>query len=176
VLHRHDSDCRAKGEAKIVTYVASPKTKEGTAERATDCYQCVSSTLRIHDPTGALRDFDHDLIAAAIEAGWGEDEIRAALNGIRSGDPVANTNIEGHELGREPGQMPSSDPTSGGTLKGSESDGREAAQGLQESAEREERRIERQKGSPLAKGEERFEERSRSSDGRSAGEKQNLGE
>ncbi|WP_312367151.1 hypothetical protein [Ensifer sp.] len=56
---------------------------------------------------------------------------------------------------------------------GSPSPGEESAKGLRESAETEERRIERQKGSPLAKGEERFEERSRSSDGRSAGEKQN---
>ncbi|MBZ7927279.1 hypothetical protein LAC81_35655 (plasmid) [Ensifer adhaerens] len=54
--------------------------------------------------------------------------------------------------------------------------GAESAQGLRESAENEERRVENQKGSPLAKGEERFDERSRSSDGRSAGEKQNPGD
>ncbi|CAN7768365.1 MULTISPECIES: hypothetical protein [Ensifer] len=50
--------------------------------------------------------------------------------------------------------------------------GEESAKGLKESAEKEERRVERQKGSPLAKGEDRFEERSRSSDGKSAGDKQ----
>ncbi len=160
---------------KIMTYVASPRTQKGTAERLADCYQCVSSTLSTHDPTGALRDFDTDLITAAVQAGWDEDEIRAALNGIRSGNAVASANAEGPELSPDPRQTVSSDPASTETAKGPAFEGRESARGLQESAEREERRIECQKGSPLAKGEERFEERSRSSDGRSAGEKQNPG-
>lgn len=50
--------------------------------------------------------------------------------------------------------------------------GREAAEGLQEAARQEEEKIEAQKGSDLAKGADRFEERSRSSDGKSAGSKQ----
>jgi hypothetical protein len=52
--------------------------------------------------------------------------------------------------------------------------GKEAAEGLRESTAAEERKIEAQKGSDLAKGPDRVEERSNSSDGKSAGEKQNL--
>jgi len=50
--------------------------------------------------------------------------------------------------------------------------GREAGRNLQESARREERRVEERKGDPLRKGDERLEERSRSSDGHGVGEKQ----
>ena len=50
--------------------------------------------------------------------------------------------------------------------------GREAAAGLKESAKRREITVEAQKGSHLKKGAERFDERSRSSDGKSAGAKQ----
>lgn len=50
--------------------------------------------------------------------------------------------------------------------------GRQAARGLQTSAAKEESKIEGKKGSPLKKGAERFEERSVSSDGKSAGAKQ----
>ncbi|MCB5203583.1 hypothetical protein LH464_13985 [Neorhizobium sp. T786] len=50
--------------------------------------------------------------------------------------------------------------------------GKEAARGLKKSSKQEERRVEAQKGSDLAKGADRFEERSRSSDGQSAGDKQ----
>ena len=52
--------------------------------------------------------------------------------------------------------------------------GREAAKGLQKSAREDERKVEAEKGSDLRKGKDRFEERSKSSDGRSAGEKQDL--
>ncbi|WP_209602998.1 hypothetical protein [Sinorhizobium kostiense] len=50
--------------------------------------------------------------------------------------------------------------------------GKQAARGLHESAAKEEKKVEAQKGSDLAKGAERFEERSRSSDGKGAGAKQ----
>jgi len=50
--------------------------------------------------------------------------------------------------------------------------GREAARDLRQSTAREEQKIEKRKGSDLAKGEKRFDERSRSSDGKSAGTKQ----
>lgn len=50
--------------------------------------------------------------------------------------------------------------------------GKQASRGLHESAAREEREIEAEKGSDLKKGADRFEERSRSSDGKSAGSKQ----
>lgn len=50
--------------------------------------------------------------------------------------------------------------------------GRESAKGLRRSAAAEERKTEADKGSDLAKGADRFEERARSSDGKSAGEKQ----
>ena len=50
--------------------------------------------------------------------------------------------------------------------------GKQAARGLQRSAADEERKVEREKGSSLKKGAERFEERSLSSDGKSAGAKQ----
>ncbi|MCV9999600.1 hypothetical protein OE766_15255 [Pararhizobium sp. YC-54] len=50
--------------------------------------------------------------------------------------------------------------------------GRDAAEGLRKSTAKEEKKIEAQKGSDLAKGPERFEERSKSSDGKSAGAKQ----
>jgi hypothetical protein len=50
--------------------------------------------------------------------------------------------------------------------------GKEAARGLRKAAASEERKVEQEKGSDLAKGADRFEERSRSSDGKSAGDKQ----
>jgi hypothetical protein len=50
--------------------------------------------------------------------------------------------------------------------------GKESAKGLRQATAAEERKIEAAKGSPLKKGEKRFEERSRSSDGKSAGRKQ----
>ena len=53
-------------------------------------------------------------------------------------------------------------------------DGREAARGFRKETKREERKVEAEKGSDLAKGADRVEERSRSSDGRGAGDKQNL--
>lgn len=52
--------------------------------------------------------------------------------------------------------------------------GREAAIALKRAARDEETRTEQRKGSDLRKGKDRFEERSRSSDGRSAGDKQDL--
>lgn len=50
--------------------------------------------------------------------------------------------------------------------------GREAARGLRKAAAKEERKVEAEKGSALKKGAQRFDERSRSSDGRSAASKQ----
>ncbi|WP_105415542.1 hypothetical protein [Neorhizobium sp. T25_27] len=50
--------------------------------------------------------------------------------------------------------------------------GRQSARGLKQSTRKEEKKVEVQKGSDLAKGAERFEERSKSSDGKSAGTKQ----
>lgn len=50
--------------------------------------------------------------------------------------------------------------------------GKEGAAALKKAARAEERKIEAEKGSDLAKGADRFEERSKSSDGKSAGEKQ----
>lgn len=54
------------------------------------------------------------------------------------------------------------------------SKGRDAARGLRKNAAKEEKKVEAQKGSNLAKGADRFEERSKSSDGKSAGKKQGL--
>ncbi|WLR91287.1 hypothetical protein [Shinella zoogloeoides] len=51
-------------------------------------------------------------------------------------------------------------------------DGKEGARGLHKAARAEEKKVEAEKGSELAKGADRFEERSRSSDGKSAEEKQ----
>ncbi|WP_439628207.1 hypothetical protein [Shinella sp.] len=50
--------------------------------------------------------------------------------------------------------------------------GKEGARGLHKATRAEERKVEAEKGSDLAKGADRFEERSKSSDGKSAGEKQ----
>jgi hypothetical protein len=50
--------------------------------------------------------------------------------------------------------------------------GKEAALGLRKAAKAEERKVEAQTGDDLKKGADRFEERARSSDGKSAGEKQ----
>lgn len=50
--------------------------------------------------------------------------------------------------------------------------GKESARGLRRSTAAEERKVEAQKGSDLAKGADRVEERSRSADGKGAGEKQ----
>lgn len=50
--------------------------------------------------------------------------------------------------------------------------GRQSARGLKQSTRKEEKKVEARKGSDLAKGADRFEERSKSSDGKSAGAKQ----
>ncbi|MCG6114748.1 MAG: hypothetical protein MEQ84_06055 [Mesorhizobium sp.] len=50
--------------------------------------------------------------------------------------------------------------------------GKKASEGLHESTRVEEHKVEVQKGSHLKKGEERFEERSKSSDGKGVEEKQ----
>ena len=50
--------------------------------------------------------------------------------------------------------------------------GRDAGASFKKEARREEEKVEADKGSDLAKGEKRFEERSKSSDGKSAGTKQ----
>ena len=50
--------------------------------------------------------------------------------------------------------------------------GERAAEGLREAASKEEAKTESKTGHDLAKGADRFEERSKSSDGRSAQEKQ----
>jgi hypothetical protein len=50
--------------------------------------------------------------------------------------------------------------------------GKEAAKGLRHATAQEERKVEAAKGSALKKGEKRFEERAKTSDGKSAGEKQ----
>jgi hypothetical protein len=50
--------------------------------------------------------------------------------------------------------------------------GKDGARGLHKAARAEERKVESEKGSELSKGADRFEERSKSSDGKSAGEKQ----
>jgi len=50
--------------------------------------------------------------------------------------------------------------------------GKAAAQGLKRSTAKEERKVEAKTGKDLPKGEKRFEERSKSSDGKSAGTKQ----
>lgn len=50
--------------------------------------------------------------------------------------------------------------------------GREAANDLQAAARREGRKVEARKGSDLTNGRDRFEKRSKSSDGRGAGKKQ----
>ncbi len=52
--------------------------------------------------------------------------------------------------------------------------GKASAKGLREAAAKNERKTEAETGKPLKKGEKRFEERSKSSDGKSAGTKQNL--
>jgi hypothetical protein len=50
--------------------------------------------------------------------------------------------------------------------------GRQAAAGLKNAAAKDEKKTERAMGKDLAKGAQRFEERSKSSDGKSAGAKQ----
>lgn len=52
--------------------------------------------------------------------------------------------------------------------------GRAAARGLRKATAEEERKVEAETGRDLKKGKDRFEERSRSSDGKSAGAKQHL--
>lgn len=59
-----------------------------------------------------------------------------------------------------------------GIEKAPTEDGKEGARGLHKAARADERTVEAETDSDLAKGADRFEERSQSSDGRSAGEKQ----
>ncbi len=50
--------------------------------------------------------------------------------------------------------------------------GKAAAKGFRQATVKEEKKVETRKGGDLKKGADRFEERSKSSDGKSAGEKQ----
>lgn len=50
--------------------------------------------------------------------------------------------------------------------------GKESAKGLRQASARDERKTDAETGRPLKKGAARFEERSKSSDGKSAGSKQ----
>lgn len=59
-----------------------------------------------------------------------------------------------------------------GTKEAPTPKGKQAAEGLREAAAKEERKTEARKGSELKKGAKRFEERARSSDGKSAATKQ----
>lgn len=59
-----------------------------------------------------------------------------------------------------------------GTEQAPTEKGRQAAEGLQESAARDEKKTEAEMGRDLKKGADRFEERAKSSDGKSAGAKQ----
>ena len=52
--------------------------------------------------------------------------------------------------------------------------GKAAAKGLRQAAAKDEKKTETRMGHDLKKGEDRFEERSKSSDGKSAGTKQKL--
>lgn len=62
--------------------------------------------------------------------------------------------------------------TTGNDKPGPDLKGNEAARHLRTETKKEERKVEAEKGSELKKGAERVEERSRSSDGHGAGEKQ----
>jgi hypothetical protein len=59
-----------------------------------------------------------------------------------------------------------------GDARKSSKAGEQAAEGLREATDKEEAKIESETGHDLAKGADRFEERSKSSDGKSAVEKQ----
>ncbi|ESX16452.1 hypothetical protein NKH34_02715 [Mesorhizobium sp. M1148] len=52
--------------------------------------------------------------------------------------------------------------------------GKQAAEGLRQTAAKDERKTEAEAGQPMKKGAARFEERSKSSDGKSAGTKQKI--
>jgi hypothetical protein len=58
------------------------------------------------------------------------------------------------------------------TERGPTKKGKQAARGLREAAAHDERKTEEKMGHELAKGADRFDERSKSSDGRSAAAKQ----
>ena len=58
-----------------------------------------------------------------------------------------------------------------GTEQAPTAKGKQSSTGLHKSAAKEEKKTEAQKGSDLRKGADRFDERSKSSDGRSAGSK-----
>jgi hypothetical protein len=59
-----------------------------------------------------------------------------------------------------------------GVEKAPTAKGKQAASGLRKAAANDEKKTEREMGHDLAKGAKRFEERARSSDGKSAGAKQ----
>lgn len=59
-----------------------------------------------------------------------------------------------------------------GTTNAPTEKGKQAAAGLKRASAKEERKVEAETGRDLKKGEKRFEERSKSSDGKSAGAKQ----
>ncbi|MDM9644876.1 hypothetical protein [Rhizobium sp. S163] len=64
-----------------MTYVASPSHSIGDAARTEDLKQCLETARKHLNETSRASDTERqqELVSSAIDAGWEEDEVRAAL-------------------------------------------------------------------------------------------------
>ena len=64
-----------------MTYVASPSFSENSSDRRENLEQCLATAkLRLDEVSNASEtEREADLVASAIEAGWGDEEVRSAL-------------------------------------------------------------------------------------------------
>lgn len=64
-----------------MTYVASPSHSIDDPARVEDLKQCLETARKYLNETSRASDTerDNELVSSAVEAGWDEDEVRAAV-------------------------------------------------------------------------------------------------
>lgn len=95
-----------------MTYIASPRSAADSPERAEDCEQCLTSAF-LHLADSPLSEGDEavmeaTLVPSAVQAGWGEQEVREALTRLRSQHVELRSLNESTALIRDSGFVPSS--------------------------------------------------------------------
>lgn len=70
-----------KAGENTMTYVASPSHSIGDIARTEDLKQCLETARRHLNETSRASDTErqNELVSSAVDAGWEEDEVRAAI-------------------------------------------------------------------------------------------------
>jgi hypothetical protein len=74
-----------------MTYVASPSFSENSSDRRENLEQCLATAKHRLDEVSNASETEREaeLIASAIDAGWGDEEVRSALANRRDTDSEA---------------------------------------------------------------------------------------